>query len=478
VNQLDLISLELARRRLHEKIRYFMPNGGQERFYSEIFRPGGFIIVNGSGNGGGKTYSLVAFLAAVIWPNLAPACFADQPLVKSWPYPKRARVISTPKEVEEIGAFQSAILELFPHGQYEAKNKSKNYPSQFKANDWVVDVMTYEQAKSEFAGPNIGLTLFNEPMPEDIWKESLIRARKGGLILCAMTSLTTEPWVVDGILNKADGGDIRVVYSDVEENCREHGKNGTLDHATVEKILSQYDPDEREARKTGKPLSLSGRILRNFDRAAHVAEKPIPETCAHYMVCDPAIGKPLALIWAWADAAGAVHIYDEDPEYQFAGAKDSNLTVPEYTALIKAKEAGRPIAVRILDRHFGNVRRTMGGKTLKQEFSDAGLDFEDSYSMSPEVEVETGIMKIKDYLRYDKSKPLDSLNQPRLTIDPKCRNTIASLERSSRDPKTGRQKDDEQKDFFDDVRMLVMSEPKWEPPTSWPQVSRPFHGAA
>ncbi len=84
-----------------------------------------------------------------------------------------------------------------------------------------------------------------------------------------MTSLGTNPWVVDSILGKANGDDIRVLYSGVEENCKQHGKNGHLEHDQIEKILSQYDPDEREARSSGKPLSLSGRIFKGFDRSVH-----------------------------------------------------------------------------------------------------------------------------------------------------------------------------------------------------------------
>src|SRR3990167_4553695 len=254
---LRLNSLELARRRRDERIRYFQPNGGQKLWIDEISRPGAFIVVNASGNGGGKTYGLVAILGAVMWPMLAPPSLRSE-VFKDWKHPKRLRIISTPKEIEEIGSLQTTIAELWPKGRYEAMKKGKAYPSQFKSDTgFVVDLMTYEQDKSEFAGPNLGLIAFNEPMPRAIWDESLARTRKGGLILVAMTSLYEHPWVVDGILGKHDGKDIRVLYSDVEENCKEHGTNGYLSHAQVEKILGQYDPDERESRKTGKPLSMS-----------------------------------------------------------------------------------------------------------------------------------------------------------------------------------------------------------------------------
>ena len=424
--------------------------------------------MNGSGNGGGKSFIIVALTAAIMWPSLAAPCFAAG-IFKKWPYPKRIRIISTPKEVEEIGAIQTAIQELWPRGRYDALKKGKAYPSQFKTDTgFVVDVMTYEQDASEFAGPTLGLVVFNEPPPKPIFDESLARLRKGGLAIGAMTSLNENPWVVD-LFAKADGGKIRSVFADVEENCKQHGTNGTLEHEQIEKILSQYDPDEREARKTGRPLSISGRIYKTFNRSVHVAREnivPPSSDVTLYQVVDPAIGKPLAVIYAYVDPTRTVHIYDEYPDFEFYGARDSNLTVADYAAIFKAKENGREISVRIMDRHFGNVRRTLGGKTLRQEFEDVDCIYQDSYGDAGEAEVETGILKVKDYLACDTTKTIDGLNAPRLIISPNCTNTIAALERWGRDPKTRKPKED-YKDFADVVRYLLMAEPVHEQPSTW-----------
>ena len=474
----ELIAEKLRRRR-DERLRYWIPNGGQEKYLAEIFRPGAFIVVNGSGNGGGKTYGIIALAGAIMWPAMAPACMAHESLIQKWPHPKRARIISTPKEVEEIGSIQTTIQELWPKGRFEPIRKGKHYPSQFKTDTgWVLDVMTYEQDKGEFAGPNIGLTIFNEPMPEPIWRESIARTRRGGLVLVAMTSLYEHPWVVDGILNKADGKNTRVLYCDACENCKQHGKNGTLEHEQIEKILDQYPEDEREARKTGKPLSLSGAIFKGFSRQVHVTKElivPPASGVTHYQAADPAIGKPFASIWAYVDATGAIHIYDEYPDRDFHGARDAGLSVKDYVEAFKIKEAGRNIAVRILDRHFGNQRHAVGGMTLKAEFEQAGMEFRDSYKVAEaQPEVETGILKVKDYLRYDKSKDLDALNRPKLYISPNCKNTIAAMERWSRNPDTGKPMEDF-KDHADCVRYLCMANPEHDVAGTFEQPSRPHY---
>lgn len=480
-SRLRMLLAEKIRRRKQEKIRYWSPNGGQDKWLQEIFRDKAFVVVNGSGNGGGKTYGIIAFLAAVCFPLLAPKSLQN-PLVMSWPYPKRARIVSTHTECEEIGSIQATIKELFPAGRYTAVKNGKKFNCQFTTDTgWVIDVMTYDQDEGDFAGPSIGLIIFNEPMPEPIWRECLARTRKGGLVLVAMTSLLDHPWVVDGILNKADGKDIRVLYCDQEENCKQHGTNGSLDHDTLIRILNQYPEDEREARKTGKPLSLSGRIFKGFDRLTHVSKVPIQppsEGVAHYMICDPAIGKPLFVIWAYVDKAGSVKIYKEYPFIEFHNARDSNLTVKEYANIFKSVEAGYGIkeVTRILDRHFGNVRRTLGGATLKEEFATEAIYFGDSYALAEGVpEVEAGILKVKEYLHYDKTKPVGPLNFPRLEIGNDCPNTIASLERWGRDPETGKPTDD-YKDGADCVRYLVCANPEVPVERIWRKRANPYYG--
>lgn len=474
--ELDAICLELARRERDEKIRYFVPNGGQRRFIDELLRPGAFVVVNGSGNGGGKTYVLIALTAAISWASMAPPVFASSPIIQNWPYPKRLRICSTPAELAEIGSIQTTIKELFPKGRYEAMKKGRSYPSQFVTDTgFIIDLFSYEQDAGEMAGPTLGLLGFNEPPPEDLWREGMARMRKGGIVPVCMTSLATNPWVVDSILGKANGDDIRVLYSGVEENCKQHGANGHLEHDQIEKILAQYDEDEREARSSGKPLSMSGRIFKSFDRSVHVAQDEFepPQGATIGMACDPAIAKPLAMLWRYVDEAGVLHYYDEYPESTFEGAKDSNLTVSDYAAIIKAKESGRTISDRILDRHFGAARRSLGGKTLKEEFSEAGINFRDSYTLGEEIE--TGISKIKEYLKWDKSKPQDSLNRPRIRISPKCRNLIAALERWGRDPKTGKPLE-AYKDFIDVLRYDVMSNPAVEVARDWGGLRQAHYG--
>lgn len=474
----DLLK-EKARRRRDEALRYFAPNPAQKRFVDEIAREGRFIVVNGGGNGEGKTYILIATLGAFMWPALAPACF-QAPIFQNFPYPKRIWIISNPSELGKTGAIQPTIDKLWPANKFKAEKDGHSYNSIFHSDTgWEVALKSTEQAVREFRGANVGVIAINEPPPEDIFNESLARLRMGGLVIGAMTSLDDEPWVVDGILEKHDGKDYRIVYGNVEENCKDHTPGGTLSHDQIEKILSKFPADEQEARRTGKPLSLSGRIFKSFDRSIHVLKDEVRPRgdVSIVQVIDPAGGKPFAIQWAYADAGGNVTIFDEWPNTPFFGAKDPGLSISDYVDVFKVKEANLLISRRIMDRRYGNTSHKPGALTIREEFAQHGLDFENSYQVGEDLpEVQTGILNVYDYLKFDKSKPMDSVNKPMLFISPNCRNTIESLAKWTRDPKTMKPRDNHYKDFCDCTRYLVMAKPKFETEAMWADRGRPGYG--
>lgn len=482
-----ILSQDLAYRQKHEAISFFVPHKGQEDFISLLSEDGAFIVLSGAGNGWGKSELLAAIFAGVMWPALASPAFGAT-IFQDWPHPKRARIYSTPAELEEIGSLQTAIKHYFPTGRYTASKGGYRYPSVIRTDTgWTLDLFSYERSAAEAAGPNIGLQAFNEPPPEALWKEGVARARAGGLIIGGMTSLLENVWFVGGVLERQDGKAVRVRYGNSCENCIQHGSHGHLEHDKIEAILSQYDPDEREARFSGKPLSFSGRIFKSFDRRVHVAKEEVSPPAGGYsiyQVVDPAIGKPLAVIWAYADGK-TVSIYDEYPNEPMQGARDSALTVEDYIEIFRTKEAGKKVSNRILDRHYGFKRQKLGageGNSLAAEFEEKSaiahypVDFEPSYQLDGnEPEVETGIAKMKDYLRYDKKKEITALNRPKLLISPNCINTIQALERWSRDPKTAKPRE-EYKDFADCVRYLVMSEPTHDDTVVWADRRKPHFG--
>lgn len=473
---LELIQYELERRRLMEPLRFFRPNGAQEKFINAVADPDSRIILFPAGNWIGKTAGAIALLGACSWPDMAEDEIFNKPIFKDWTsfgYKKNARIISTPKELESIGSIQKEIQAWWPRGRYIANKKGKQFACEFTSDTgWVTDLMSYEQSIDEFEGATISLFILNEPPPEEIFDACLSRMKFGGKILMPLTPLNNSAWIYDRLVANEGKNGIRVIYGDTEDNCKEHGKNGVIPHAAIQALSDSCDPDDREARLHGKFSHMAGQIYKTFNRDIHTfkLEHSLTDFLAGketYQVVDPAIGKPLACIWAAVDARGVIYIYDEYPlGVEFQGSRDSNLTVKDYADLFRQKEEGRPIQTRILDRHFGNTRRTLGGPTLKQEFGEFNIDFVDSYQTDDKTEIETGILKVKELLRYNKDKPIDGLNRPRIMIADHCTNTIHALERWRRDDKTGKPKE-EYKDHADCVRYLACANPEIEHHRPW-----------
>lgn len=460
----DILAVELERRRICEPLRFFRPNGAQERFIAALADPAVKIIVFPAGNWVGKTTGAIAALGAMMWPSQAEHQVFSLPLFKTYGntgYARRARIVSTPKELEDIGSIQAEIKRWWPRGRYTSGKNKKSFLSEFHTDTgWVVDLMSYEQAVDDFEGANIGVFIFNEPPPEDIFDACMARRKFGGKVMMPMTPLMSAAWIFDRLVAHDGENGIKVIYGSTEENCVIHGKNGVIPHEAIEDLKRMCDPDEMEARLNGKFLALAGNIFKTFDRRVHVAKEKIiplpPSDCIeHIQSVDPATGKPLFCLWAYVDPSGFLYVYDEWPHFDFATAKESSYVIGDYVKIFRGAEQCT-IHTRILDRHFGN-NRSWSGQTLKQDFAKLGLYFIDSYSC--EEEVETGILKVKEYLAYNRAAPLSNLNRPALLISPTCTNLIKSMERWGRNPKTGKPLDDCYKDPVDCVRYICAYRP-------------------
>lgn len=462
------IQMELEHRRNENGCRYFEPNGPQTRFVELLGVEIPFIGIFSAANGLGKTTLIVNILASIIWGPRNK--FFDFGVFHHWPYPKRFRFVTDPKLLEEIGPFHTEVKKWWPRGKYEAIKSGKSYFSQYKANGFLLDVMSYDQALEQFEGSTLGGILFDEPPVRAIWNASIARLRMGGMALVFMTPLTEAAWFFDEVVPKHAQS---VVYGDIEENCKQHGIRGQLEHVNIERMVDNLDPDEVEARAHGKAMYLKGLIYKSFEHNIHVAKKPIPvpSNATVYQVVDPAVDKPFASIWAFPDTDGTLYIVDEWPNEDFYRMHGCDLGLVDYKRLFLTKEQGWNVQKRIIDRHFADVRSLQTKNTLRQDFAAIGMHYEASYNaQAGEPEVETGIIKVRSYLHYKADKPIDSLNRPRIVISPVCKNTIKGFQRWSFDMSTGKPQDSF-KDYMDCVRYLVMADPKvsYSPPINEPR---------
>ena len=460
-------------RRVRENgIKYFNPNGPQEKFVNAIGQGDIFIGIFSAANGVGKTALMANILGSFIFDNSENPWF-DYPIYKDFPYPKRARIASSSKNVEEIGAIQTELKRWFPVGKYTTGKHGKTFNSEYIIDDWVLDIMTYEQDVSQFESATLGLMIFDEPPPMRILHASVARLRKGGMILIFMTPLDTGGEILEDLTSteaiEYEGetiGKVYCQYAEIEENCKQHGIRGQLEHADIIKMLNFYDSEEKEARAKGKPIHMVGRIFSDYeDKDPYMVDDfEIPEDWVKINILDPHDAIPYALSWVALDPTGQLWVYDEFPFDYLEKIQGNNLAIPDYARIIREKEGRSCVKLRIIDPFFGNKTYSNTGKTVKQELADVGLDFVDGDTSG----IELGHKKIREYLKYQKAFPASPSNHPKIHILKKCINHRRSFMRYKRKIlKSGEVKDkitidETYKHYIDNMRHLVMRPDLWE----------------
>jgi phage terminase large subunit-like protein len=461
---------EEERRHREEKYRYFVPNGKQDEFNKLAGGGKHFVIILSAGNGVGKTADAVNLLANIIFEPKT-AHFRDLPLVKEWPYPKRARIVTESKNVEEIGAIDQEIKTWWPVGKYKGSKVGKQYISLYEAGEWIIDKMSYEQDVKEFESSTLGLVWFDEPPPKPIFDACKWRMRKGGIIIITMTPLEGAAWIFEegGLL---DSDDCAVVYADMEDNCKTHGKGGQLEHAHIELILKDATDAEKEARKSGKPLSTVNTIWGPlWVPDVHIIEDDVeaPPGSQFGMTVDPGDGKPYACAWWWVDPRGHIvfdYNWPEENWVKVLKAKQyQTLRMDDYLKIFAQYEKGRKMEWEIMDRHYGNTRDGRTGRSLIDDWNREPFNRNFIPSYNTEEELDTGIKMVKNYLKFDRTQPINAMNVPRIYVKKRCKNIIMSIPKwpNKVDPESYISKPDRSsvyKDFCDDVRYTCMLKPE------------------
>jgi phage terminase large subunit-like protein len=462
--QLKDLFITYKQRRKLNPLEWFTPNGAQEdRILMESF-----INVFSTGNGVGKSALGCNWVGTLIFGPQAP-CFRIEPYF-TFPRPSAGRIVSTATNIEKN--LVPELKKWFPPKTYTTAKGRHLYASQWTFNnESTFHIMTYEQDPDEFEGPTLNWIWFDEPPPEELWGPNISRLRKGGLVLITMTPLTQAGWIFDKIndpwVNQETSWS--TVTADIEANCKQHGKNGVLEHKDIERMIAEYPPEERDARISGKPLYLEGRVYPTFSSDIHVVphaliEKKLSEPCTLYMVVDPHDRKPFAIAWALVDPTGDVYWFDEWPNEPYYQVK-YQLQLADYVDIIRSKEDNRPIETRLIDARYGNRTNVQTGRTIRDEFDEHGLTFHNSYT-DQDASISAGHIKVRQYLHYDPKLPISETNKPKMYFSDRCLNLIYGMLHYTYDnyrrKELGVKERPKQnvKDFPDLVRYLAMDEPE------------------
>lgn len=105
---------------------------------------------------------------------------------------------------------------------------------------------------------------------------------------------------------------IGVIEAGIEDNCKEHGVRGILEHNDIMNMIAEYDEEDKQARIYGKFQHLTGLVFKKFSRKIHVIKpfflNPKDWCTIELLDCHPRI--PDALMWVAFDRQGRKIIAD------------------------------------------------------------------------------------------------------------------------------------------------------------------------
>ena len=466
--------------------KYFIPNGAVEQFISAV---GGDltkrIFLFSAANAVGKTSGVINILANVIYG--AKSKYFKYPRFENWTEPKKFWYVSEHSTLKET--IKEEVEKWFPKGRYELLTNSQYPISIMTDTGWQGYFKRYDQDPSKFESATLGMIIFDEPPPEEIYNACISRLRMGGIILMPMTPLFKAAFVKDKIV---EGNEYAYVqYAEMEQNCEEHGVRGILKHKDIEFLASQMEDEEKEARLYGKFMFLAGLVFKEFERAIHVISVDqieriwIPSVYGKFedwpkvSVIDPHDRRADAIIWAALTPDESWIVFDEYPDQDFYKLKSRTDNIKQTLTTCREKEAGRtekewkalqgvePLRImrRVMDRRKGAQNVSDSGLTLKDMYQSRAkeMGWPISIEMSYDDHNKLDHKQIHDALKFERSKE-GLVTRPKLYVLRDCRNTIYCFEHYSWDDWRGRIGDkkalreavqDKYKDYIDDVRYLL-----------------------
>lgn len=183
---------------------------------------------------------------------------------------------------------------------------------------------------------------------------------------------------------------VAVVHADIEANCKEHGIRGILEHKDIERMIAEYDEEDKQARIYGKFQHLTGLVFKEFSRKIHVI-KPFEINRRDFTVYerfDPHPRNADAVGWYAINKYGQKFIIDE---------LRMNGTTTEVAAEIRKRDDLYRIENRKADPWIFNKDQHFDGsvKSIAREFEDQGLYYEPASKQRTQA-----ISKIRDALKY------------------------------------------------------------------------------
>jgi len=294
----------------------YVPNTKSEEFIKMVGSNKVFVNMFIAANGVGKSCTGANIIANICFGPLNDY-FKDLELFEKFPYLKRGRIVADPTTIKS--KIVPELKKWFPSNRYQEKWESTKDGKGFESK-WITDtgfefdIMSNEQDPKEFESADLGFIWLDEPVKMSIYKACVARTRTGGIILWTFTPLNYSAAIKDQVYDKRDGTNIDYIEADVWANCKDiPGTRGILSKDNIDRMISQYSEDEKEARINGKFGHLLGRVHKAFNRRIHVI-KPFKVDKNKFVVVkahDTHPREPDHILWMAISEKGTKFIVNE-----------------------------------------------------------------------------------------------------------------------------------------------------------------------
>ena len=456
----DLGSLEreLSARKKIRGIDFYIPNRIQYNAHQSDARV--IAIVKGNRLGGTTFGALeVAFHITKQYPDW----FSKK---RRFTGPIKVR-ISTDKYSKFDSVIEPKLRQFIPREFITGYRRSpQGYLMKMIFKDGsVARFLTGEQDQMAWEGEDIDLYWGDEPVK----RPNYVATQRGLIDRSGYTILTFTPliesWMKEEIVDKADGKEIAVFYGSTRDNMFDIQGNPILHEEDIARFERTLTDDEKQTRIHGKFFHLRGMVYKEFSDAHQISDFKYEVNSPVICVLDPHDRQPHWLIWAMIDRVGDIYVMHESV---FHG------TTKQLAAHTIATEKyfKWSMVKRLIDPNFGRKPLLTHGRSVIDELAMFGAVFTEAHDSK-----ETGRLKVKSYLHYDMTKPIDLNNRPKLYfVRERCPRTIRSMQNLQydewkgvdRDPK----EDIKQKDTHGahTVRYLCMENPTFYAPAPYEPV--------
>ena len=452
LQELELLDYIRDSRRKQRGLDYYIPNAMQLKAHKSKAK---IVLFCGANRSGKSTFGAVELCYHLTrkYPDWYPH-------ERRYRKPIKAVVVVTANSILEKVIEPKIRMYLPPDYIQDMKRITGGYLNRIVCKDGsTVDFLTNEQDDMMFESQDWDFYWGDEPQKKRKF-DAILRGMvdRGGFIVFTFTPLI-EPWMKEELVDQSDGKRVEAFIVDMRDNKFDIKGNPILTEENIQEFTRNWDEDTKQTRMHGKFFHLRGIVYNEFSEI-HQIEFDYQYPDPVISVLDPHDRQPHHVIWAIVDRTNDLFVHTE---------LSSHCTVQELSKMILAveKQNGYRMRRRLIDPNFGRKPLITTGRNMIQELAVAGCG---GWSEANDSKDE-GRLKVKEYLHFDRTKPIEFTNKPKLFFH-KSRMplTIRSVRNhqyedwigkiaSDRDPKE--KPKDKESHGADDVRYLCMSNPRY-----------------